>query len=77
MLYQQKTLSNIYNNRKWHFALILKTGARIVNIEQLLLINNLYSILIVELITASQALAFRRPLKTYPILEDVVNNFRK
>ncbi len=41
------------------------------------LINNLYSILAIELITASQALEFRRPLKTSSILEKVVHNFRK
>lgn len=41
------------------------------------LINNLYSILAIEMITASQALEFRRPLKTSPVLEEVVNNFRK
>ena len=41
------------------------------------LINNLYSILAIELITASQALEFRRPLKTSPVLEEIVHNFRK
>ena len=39
-------------------------------------VNNLYSILAIELITASQALHFRRPLKTSPYLEELVNNFR-
>lgn len=39
-------------------------------------VNNLYSILAIELITASQALHFRRPLKTSPFLEEIVNNFR-
>ncbi len=39
-------------------------------------VNNLYSILAIELITASQALHFRRPLKTSPYLEEFVNNFR-
>ncbi len=39
-------------------------------------VNNLYSILAIELITAAQALHFRRPLKTSPILEEFVNNFR-
>jgi len=41
------------------------------------LINNLYSILAIELITASQALEFRRPSKTSPELEELVHNFRK
>ncbi len=39
-------------------------------------VNNLYSILAIELITASQALHFRRPMKTSPYLEEMVNNFR-
>ena len=38
--------------------------------------NNVYSILAIELITAAQALNFRRPLKTSPALEKFVNTFR-
>jgi histidine ammonia-lyase len=41
------------------------------------IVNNIYSILAIELITASQALAFRRPLKTSPQLEKLVNTFRQ
>lgn len=41
------------------------------------IINNVYSILSIELITAAQALHFRRPLKTSARLEELVNNFRK
>lgn len=40
-------------------------------------VNNLYSILAIELITAAQALAFRRPLKTSPTLEHFVDTFRQ
>ncbi len=40
-------------------------------------VNNLYSILAIELITAAQAIHFRRPLKTSPVLEDFLNTFRK
>ena len=40
-------------------------------------VNNLYSILAIELITAAQALYFRRPLKTSPSLEKFVNTFRE
>ena len=40
-------------------------------------VNNLYSILAIELITAAQALTFRRPLKTSPYLESFVDNFRQ
>lgn len=41
------------------------------------IVQNVYSILAIELLTASQALAFRRPLKTSPILEQFVNTFRQ
>lgn len=41
------------------------------------IVNNLYSILAIELITATQALAFRRPLRTSPAQEAWVNNFRQ
>ncbi len=40
-------------------------------------INNVYEILAIELITASQAIEFRRPLKTSKVLEALVSNFRK
>lgn len=40
-------------------------------------VQNLYSILGIELLTAAQALTFRRPLKTSPYLETLVNNFRQ
>jgi len=40
-------------------------------------VNNIYSILAVELITAAQALHFRRPLKTSPFLENFVDTFRQ
>lgn len=39
-------------------------------------VNNLYSILAIELITAAQALNFRRPMKTSPSLENLVHTFR-
>ncbi len=38
--------------------------------------NNVYSILSIELITACQALQFRRPLRSSPRLEEFVNTFR-
>jgi histidine ammonia-lyase len=41
------------------------------------IVNNSYSILAIELITAAQALTFRRPLKTSPSLESFVDTFRK
>jgi histidine ammonia-lyase len=39
-------------------------------------VNNVYAILAIELITAAQALNFRRPLRTSPFLEDFVDTFR-
>jgi histidine ammonia-lyase len=41
------------------------------------IVNNVYSILAIELITAAQALAFRRPLKTSPYLENLVDTLRE
>lgn len=41
------------------------------------IVNNVYSILAIELLTAAQALEFRRPLKSSQVLEDFVGNFRK
>lgn len=39
-------------------------------------VNNIYSILAIELITAAQALHFRRPLKTSSRLESLADTFR-
>jgi len=41
------------------------------------IVNNVYSILAIELITAAQAIHFRKPLKTSPYLEKMVNTFRQ
>jgi len=41
------------------------------------IVENVYSILAIELLTAAQALTFRRPLHTSPFLEDLVNTFRR
>lgn len=41
------------------------------------IVNNLYSILAIELMTAAQALTFRRPLHSSPYLENLVNTFRR
>lgn len=40
-------------------------------------VSNVYSILAIELFTAAQAIAFRKPLKTSPVLETFVNTFRQ
>jgi histidine ammonia-lyase len=41
------------------------------------IVENLYSILAIELLTAAQALVFRRPSRTSPFLEAFVDTFRK
>ncbi len=41
------------------------------------IINNLFEILGIEMITASQALELRRPLRSSPKIEEFVSNFRK
>ena len=41
------------------------------------IVENLYAILAIEMLTASQALTFRRPLKTSPALEKITDNFRQ
>ena len=40
------------------------------------IVNNIYSILAIELITATQAIEFRKPLRTSPALQLWVDNFR-
>jgi histidine ammonia-lyase len=40
-------------------------------------VDNLEKILAIELLNAVQALEFRRPLKTSPLLEEMVTAFRK
>jgi histidine ammonia-lyase len=40
-------------------------------------VNNLYSILAIELVTATQAMHFRKPIKTSPMLENLIDNFRQ
>jgi len=39
-------------------------------------VNNIYSILAIEIMTAAQALQFRKPLKTSPVLEKFMDTFR-
>ena len=45
--------------------------------KALKVMNNLYHILAIEMLTAAQAMSFRRPLRTSEFLEDFLNNFRK
>jgi len=45
--------------------------------KSFIVINNVEKVLAIELLNAAQALEFRRPLKTSPMLEDLVLNYRK
>ncbi|MFM2189740.1 MAG: hypothetical protein RL491_126, partial [Bacteroidota bacterium] len=40
-------------------------------------VNNLYDILGIELLTACQALEFRRPAKSSEVIESIFNGFRE
>jgi histidine ammonia-lyase len=41
------------------------------------IVENTYSVLAIELLTAAQALDFRRPMKSSPMIEEFVSAFRK
>jgi histidine ammonia-lyase len=40
-------------------------------------INNVEKVLAIELLSATQALEFRRPLKSSPVLEELMSGFRQ
>ena len=46
-------------------------------VKAMRVVNNLRKILAIELFTAAQAMDFRKPLKTSPLLEKFITNFRK
>jgi histidine ammonia-lyase len=41
------------------------------------IVNNVYSILAIELMTAVQAMTFRKPMKSSPYLEEIMHTFRQ
>jgi histidine ammonia-lyase len=41
------------------------------------IVNNLEKVLAIELLSAAQALDYRRPMKSAPVLEDIIGAFRK
>jgi histidine ammonia-lyase len=59
------------NGQEDHVSMGANSGIRIVQ-----LIENLYEILAIELFTAAQAMDFRRPFRTSPSLETIINNYR-
>jgi histidine ammonia-lyase len=42
-----------------------------------IVVNNVEKVLAIELMNAAQALEFRRPLKTSPLLEELMLNYRQ
>lgn len=60
------------NGQEDHVSMGANAATRLYRV-----VNNGYSILAIELLTAAQALAFRRPLKTSPPLEKLVDTFRQ
>lgn len=59
------------NGQEDHVSMGANAATKVYRVVQ-----NVYSILAIELLTASQALTFRRPLRTSAVLEDFVHNFR-
>lgn len=60
------------NGQEDHVSMGANAASRIYR-----LVNNVYSVLAIELLTAAQALNFRRPLKSSPLLEQWVHTFRQ
>lgn len=59
------------NGQEDHVSMGANAAVKIYDI-----IHNIYRILAIELLTASQALEFRKPLRTSPYLEKIIDNFR-
>lgn len=60
------------NGQEDHVSMGANAASRIYR-----LVNNVYSVLAIELLTAAQALNFRRPLRSSPVLEQWVHTFRQ
>ncbi|HNP19977.1 MAG TPA: histidine ammonia-lyase [Fulvivirga sp.] len=60
------------NGQEDHVSMGANAAIKTYNVVQ-----NLYGILAIELITAAQAMEFRKPMKSSAILESLVGNFRK
>ncbi|NLA24765.1 MAG: histidine ammonia-lyase [Bacteroidales bacterium] len=60
------------NEQEDHVSMGANAATKLIQICE-----NLYLILGIEWLSASQAIEFRRPLKTSPKLEDLINKFRK
>ena len=60
------------NNQEDHVSMGANAATKCLRV-----VNNLEKILSIELLSAAQALEFRRPQKTSPILEELMTAFRK
>ena len=60
------------NNQEDHVSMGANAATKCLRI-----INNVEKVLAIELLTAAQALEFRRPLTTSVILENIITDFRK
>ncbi len=60
------------NNQEDHVSMGANGATKCMRV-----VNNVERVLAIELMTAVQALEFRRPAKTSPFLEEIISNFRK
>jgi len=60
------------NNQEDHVSMGANAATKCLRV-----INNVEKILAIELLSAAQALDFRRPLKTSPVLEELYTSFRQ
>ena len=60
------------NNQEDHVSMGANGAVKCLRI-----VNNVEKVLAIELMTAAQALDFRRPAKTSPILENIISQFRE
>jgi histidine ammonia-lyase len=60
------------NNQEDHVSMGANAATKCLRV-----INNTEKVLAIELLSAAQALEFRRPMKTSPILEQLMEGFRK
>jgi histidine ammonia-lyase len=59
------------NNQEDHVSMGANAATKCLRV-----VNNVEKVLAIELLSAAQALDFRRPLKTSPVLEELYNAFR-
>jgi histidine ammonia-lyase len=60
------------NNQEDHVSMGANAATKCFRV-----IENVQRVLAIELLTAAQALEFRRPLKSSPFIEQIVSDFRK